>query len=97
VDEIQERGANTPCALTIGDYGWPMMHVQAQADLMTMSDCEEIHMYAPPLWSLSDWSELHERIKRVLGARMLVIHGISKDSHAAQALEHLFSYVRIAD
>ncbi len=96
VDERLELGANTPCSLTIRGSGRSAV-ASALRDAATLKDCAEIHVYWPPLRSISDLSDLFLRVQEAFGDRIIVMHGTAWDSHVRSLMENVLPNVRIAD
>ncbi|MGA8363294.1 MAG: hypothetical protein WB709_02105 [Solirubrobacteraceae bacterium] len=96
VDELGQFGAGAPCSLAVHGSGRQAGY-NATRDVSVLQDCEEIHIYTPQLWSVSDWSELLARLTEKLPGRTLVIHGIPPDSHVRSVLKDILRYIPIPD
>jgi hypothetical protein len=96
VDELGQFGAGAPCSLAVQGSGRRAGY-DATRDVSTLQDCEEIHIYAPQLWSVSDWAELLERLTKELPGRTLVIHGIPPDSDVRAVLKEIWRYSGIPE
>jgi hypothetical protein len=96
VDELLRLGASTPCALAVGGRRETMFS-DTRRDLLLLDNCDEVHLYPPALWSVSDWFMLDERISEVLGGRPLIIHGIDQRSSAPDIIKMVFPDARMPD
>jgi hypothetical protein len=96
VHDIGRDGAEAPCSLAVRGSG-RQASLEATQDVSVLQDCEEIHIYAPPLWSVSDWAELLARLTTKLPGRTLVIHGIPRDSYVRATLQETLRYIRAPD
>jgi hypothetical protein len=96
VDELGQFGAGAPCSLAVHGSGRAAGY-NATRDVSALQDCEEIHIYAPQLWSVSDWAELLQQLTKKLPGRTLVIHGIPHDSHVRSVLGEILRHIRIPD
>jgi hypothetical protein len=96
VDHAALDAADAPCSLAIRGSG-RHASIEATTDLSGLEACEEIHIHAPALWSLSDWAEFLERLTKQLPGRTLVVHGIPHDSNIRGALEATQRHIGIPE
>jgi hypothetical protein len=87
-------GVDAPCSLAVDGSG-RQAAIEAMENMSALEPCEEIHIHAPALWSLSDWAELLERLTRKLPGRTLVVHGIPHDSYIRGALQETQRHIGV--
>jgi hypothetical protein len=94
VEELLSLGANTPCSLAPSGRHSEMFR-QARVDLLALENCQEIHLYPPALWSVSDWFELAHHISADVGERVVLVHGV--DPSVRWVVKQAFPQARLVD
>jgi hypothetical protein len=96
VHDVRRDGAEAPCSLVVLGSG-RRAGFEATQDVSVLENCDEIHIYAPRLWSVSDWAELLGQLTTKLPRRTLVIHGIPRDSYLRATLQETLRYIGVSD
>jgi hypothetical protein len=90
------HGAHTPCGFSLSESRSTFAST-AVVRVEELADCEEIHFYPERYWSYSDWFRMTDAVSGLLGARSLIVHGLSDDSRLAEAIAERYPQIRFTD
>jgi len=93
VDEVLSGGVNTPCGFALPEPR-DVRPIVIPERLEKLAACTEVHLYPESHWSYSDWFRLTGVIGEHLGDRVLIVHGLTENSHIAKALVQRNSQIR---
>lgn len=89
IDEPSVLGGNTPCGVAVTGRG-PEMLAKARFDFRTLAHCDEVHIYAPELWSASDWFILKAAVGEFIQDKTVWVHGLGDDEAMRGIVSRIF-------
>jgi hypothetical protein len=97
VDRVADQGSGLPCTFVVDSSDPRTAGDDLTNAVAGLDGCDEVHVYAPRLWSFSDVAELAAAIKRHLANRRVVIHNVNRFSEIGEYMAEVLPLARIPD